>query len=225
MRILILLCCILLAPAGVAAEKAAPVVLAFGDSLTFGKGVTPNEAYPKDLARISGWHVVNGGISGETTAEGRQRLPGLLAKVKPDYLVLIEGGNDSLHMVPVEETQRNLVAMIRMAQRAGVRVVMFGLPAAGLDQSKFWFDLAAAPQYINAARATGVAIDVQTLPVLLLTPWMKSDPLHLNARGYRELAKAAWQLLGNSKQSGQLIHTGDQPPLGPVVSRESGNAI
>ena len=71
-------------------------VLAFGDSLTSGVGVSKTESYPSVLARMTGLNVINAGVSGELTQEGLGRLPALLDEISPNLLILAEGGNDIL---------------------------------------------------------------------------------------------------------------------------------
>jgi lysophospholipase L1-like esterase len=88
------------------------VVLCFGDSITAG---TLYGAYPGELRkRLNGPAVVNEGLFGETSAEGRQRLPRVLDKVRPDYVVLLEGINDACK---VDEVVANLTAMVAEIRR------------------------------------------------------------------------------------------------------------
>ena len=79
-----------------AIEPLAPgaTIVAFGDSLTAGVGASSGADYPAQLASLTGYRVVNAGVSGETTAEGVKRLPAVLAKYSPELLILLEGGND-----------------------------------------------------------------------------------------------------------------------------------
>ena len=67
------------------------VILAFGDSLTFGTGANSEHSYPAELARLTGLTVINAGIPGEVTAQGVRRLPALLDRYKPQLLLLCHG--------------------------------------------------------------------------------------------------------------------------------------
>ena len=93
------LLCLLLAACGEPGFRplaAGETILAFGDSLTEGRGVNPAQSYPSVLASLSGHPVINGGVSGELSRAGRARLPGLLAEHRPALVILLEGGNDIL---------------------------------------------------------------------------------------------------------------------------------
>jgi acyl-CoA thioesterase-1 len=108
-----------------------PVIAAFGDSLTAGYGVEPGKSYPDFLQRsldAAGhtFHVINFGVSGDTTTDGLQRLPDVLA-AKPDLVILEFGGNDGLRGLPVATTHANLKQMIQAFQHAGIRILLAGM--------------------------------------------------------------------------------------------------
>jgi len=118
------------APAEAKADNR-PVIVAFGDSLTAGFGAEPGYSYPdflqKDLDRQgSRWRVVNAGVSGDTTTDGVNRLPEVLA-YKPLIVILEFGGNDGLRGLPLPTTRANLEQMIKALQDADVRIIMAGM--------------------------------------------------------------------------------------------------
>lgn len=115
----------------VVAPDTRPVIVAFGDSLTAGYGVPPGKSYPDDLQRLLDaagyhYHVVNLGVSGDTTSDGVQRLPDVLA-AKPVIVILEFGGNDGLRGLPVSTSRANQTAMIETLQRAGIRILLAGM--------------------------------------------------------------------------------------------------
>ncbi|WP_426415384.1 arylesterase [Aestuariirhabdus sp. LZHN29] len=174
-----------------AIERLAPdeVLLAFGDSLTAGVGAGGESlSYPAQLQRLSGRTVVNGGISGEQTPQGRERLPALLDEVQPRLLILLEGGNDILRSRPGAEIRGNLAAMIEAAQGRNIQVLLVGVPQKSLFSDS-------APLYEELAEQYGLLFEGELLADLLRTPSLKSDPIHLNAEGYRRLAQGIQQRL------------------------------
>lgn len=164
------------------------VILAFGDSLTTGVGARPDESYPTVLAGLSERRVINAGVSGERTAGGLQRLPQVLAKASPDLLILLQGGNDILRSVNLNDTRANLAAMIELAQAQNIPVLLVGVP-------EFRLLSGAAPFYDELADEYDVIYEPALLGRLLRRPRYKSDPIHLNAAGYRELAMGLDEVL------------------------------
>ncbi len=168
------------------------VVLAFGDSLTHGTGARAEASYPAVLQELIGRRVLRAGVPGEVTAEGLTRLPGVLQDGAPDLLVLIHGGNDLLQRRAREDTVANLRAMVRLARKRGVAVVLLGVPNLGLIPGR------SAGFYEELAEELEVPYDGEALPAILKQPNLKSDAIHPNAQGYRKLAEAVAGLLRRS---------------------------
>jgi acyl-CoA thioesterase I len=110
----------------------ASTILVWGDSLSAGYGLKPGEAWPTllqtRLAREGFNHsVVNGSVSGETSAGGRSRLPTALAEHKPDIVILELGANDGLRGLRPQLLAQNLEAMIADAVAANARVLLVGM--------------------------------------------------------------------------------------------------
>jgi acyl-CoA thioesterase-1 len=113
----------------VSAER--PRIVAFGNSLTAGLGVTPDQSYPAHLQRTLNaagyaYRVVNAGVSGETTAGGARRVSWVLNS-KPAIVILELGGNDGLRGLSLQETKANLERIIQQLQQASVTVVLAGM--------------------------------------------------------------------------------------------------
>lgn len=108
-----------------------PRIVAFGDSLTAGLGVSAEESYPAQLQRrldVLGYtyRVINAGVSGDTTAGGLRRVSWILTN-KPDLVILELGANDGLRGLSVDQTQHNLREIIQRLRGAGVGIVLAGM--------------------------------------------------------------------------------------------------
>jgi acyl-CoA thioesterase I len=117
-------------PAG--AQSSTPVLLVVGDSISAGYGLSAGQSWVDLLARrvqSEGYpyQVVNASISGDTTAGGRARLPGLLRQHKPAVVVIELGGNDALRGGDLAATQANLDAMVSAAKTAGAKPLIVGM--------------------------------------------------------------------------------------------------
>ena len=167
------------------------VILAFGDSLTFGTGASPGESYPAVLERLVGRRVVNAGVPGETSGQGLTRLPAVLDKEGPALLILCHGGNDLLRRMNRQQTADHLRTMIRLARDRKVDVVIVAVPSPALSLSPPSF-------YREVAEEVKVPFEGDVLTRVLSDGSLKSDYIHPNAAGYRELAGAIAALLRKS---------------------------
>jgi acyl-CoA thioesterase-1 len=164
------------------------IVLAFGDSITYGTGAGPDESYPKVLAQLIGRRVVGAGVPGEVTANGLQRLPEVLDEVKPKILLLCLGGNDMLRKVEPVAIEANLRTMVRLARDRGIAVVLIAVPKPALFGGNAAF-------YQTIARENDLPLESKILKDVLFDNEFKADTIHPNAKGYRRLAEAIAALL------------------------------
>jgi len=168
------------------------VVLAFGDSLTYGTGAQTNESYPAVLERMIARKVVAAGVPGEVSATGLARLPAVLEAAGPRLLILCHGGNDLLRRLDERLLAENLRAMVRLARDRGIAVVLVAVPKPGLFPD-------AHPIYAAVADELGVPLERDALKSILTDNELKSDPIHPNAKGYARLAEALAGLLRKAK--------------------------
>jgi acyl-CoA thioesterase I len=188
--------------------SAAPVaaatrILAFGDSLTAGFGVAPDQAFPAQLAarlKADGYDVTvdNGGVSGDTTAGGLARLDWTIGS-RPDIVLLELGANDMLRGLDPKRAEANLDAMLGKLKAAKAKVLLIGMRSSsnwGADYQKSFdaiypmlakkYDIPLYPFFLD-----GVALD----PKL-----NQPDMLHPNPAGVAvivgRIAPAVEQLLG-----------------------------
>ena len=168
------------------------VILAFGDSLTYGTGVGVDASYPAVLEKLTGRTVINAGVPGEITADGVKRLPALLDEEHPDLLILCHGGNDLLRKLDRDQTIANLRTMILAARSRNIPVVLIAVPQPTLllrESAEFYEQLAQEMQ---------LPLEDDALARIESDDALKSDPIHPNANGYRELAGAINTLLQRS---------------------------
>ena len=170
------------------------VVLAFGDSLTFGTGAQPEAGYPAVLEKLIARKVWSAGVPGEVSAAGLARLPAALEYYRPRLLILCHGGNDFLRKLGDAQAAENLRAMIRLAKQRGIDVVLIAVPKPGLFPSPPDF-------YADVAKEFGLPYEDAALKAILRDNELKSDLAHPNAKGYARLAEAVAALL---KKSGAL---------------------
>jgi lysophospholipase L1-like esterase len=170
------------------------IVLAFGDSLTFGTGANEDESYPAQLERMIGRRVVRAGVPGEVSAQALARLPGALDEHAPRLLLLCIGGNDFLRRLGNQQAERNVREMVRLARSRGVAVMLIGTPEPGLTVTPPAF-------YGLIAKEFRLPYEESVVGTVLRDASLKADPIHPNARGYRIIAERVAEQL---KRSGAL---------------------
>jgi len=164
------------------------IVLAFGDSLTFGTGARDDESYPAQLGQLIGRRVVPAGVPGEVSAAGLERLPSQLDEHQPRLLLLCHGGNDFLRRQPKKQAAENVRAMIRLAKSRGIDVVLIGTPEPG-------FTVTPPEFYAEIAKEFRIPYEGDVIGKILRDASLKSDNIHPNAQGYRLIAERVAELL------------------------------
>lgn len=164
-------------------------ILAFGDSLTYGTGVNPPDAYPAQLQALVHRTVINAGVPGDTTADARARLEAALDENAPALVILCLGGNDMLRQEDRGQMRANLVAMIEAIRARNIPLALMGVPEPKL------MNLHSEPMYAELARQYGVPLEDEVLAQVLGDRRLKSDQIHANEKGYRLVAEALADLL------------------------------
>jgi acyl-CoA thioesterase-1 len=167
------------------------VILAFGDSLTFGTGAAEAESYPAQLEALVGRKVVRAGVPGEVTAQALARLPSELDTHRPQLLLLCIGGNDFLRRLGKEQAASNVRAMVSLARERNVTVALIGTPEPGFSVSPPAF-------YADIAREFRLPYEGVVIGQVLKDANLKSDPIHPNALGYGIIAESVAALLRKS---------------------------
>lgn len=193
----LLLCIVLFAPASYAANPA--TILVLGDSLSAAYGLREQEGWVALLqAQLNTeghrYRIANASISGETSAGGLSRLPGLLREHRPEIVMIELGANDGLRGLPIAQIRYNLAQAVQAAQASGAKVMLIGMrlpPNYGSQYTRQFSEV-----YQDVARRHGTPL----LPFLLdgvdTQPWaMQSDGLHPTAQAQPRLAQNVWSVL------------------------------
>jgi acyl-CoA thioesterase-1 len=174
-------------------------LLVFGDSLSAGFGVEPNENWVTLLqkrleAKGYGYRVVNASISGDTTSGGLSRLSRALRTHQPSIILIELGGNDGLRATPIPVIRENLSRMIGMAQVSGVRVVLAGMRMPPNYGNHYTTEFARL--YPELAKEHDAALIGFLLEgVALNKELMQPDGIHPNAVAQPKLLDNAWPVI------------------------------
>ena len=177
-------------------------ILFFGTSLTAGYGLNPTEAYPAliqqkiDSLKLP-YKVINGGLSGETSAAGKSRIDWLL-KQPVSIFVLELGANDGLRGIPIEETTANLQAIIDKVKNKypDVKLVMEGMQVPPNMGEKYATDFKGMFKKL-AIKNKMVYVDFLLEGVGGVPKLNQNDGIHPTAEGHQILAKNVWVVLKN----------------------------
>ena len=185
-------------PSNAALRPDERIIVAFGDSLTAGLGVTPGESYPARLQErllLAGYRyrVVNAGVSGDTTAGALRRVDWVL-KSKPQIVIVELGANDGLRGLDLKETRANLERIIQRLLAGDTRVVLAGMrlpPNYG-------------PEYTGAFRSLYIELAKQySLPLISFflegvatkVGLNQADGIHPTGPGYAIVVENLWPTL------------------------------
>jgi len=179
-------------------SEEAPAIVAFGDSLTAGFGLSEDQAFTTLLQRKLDekglrYRVVNAGVSGDTSAGGVRRIDWSLdGAVK--FLILELGGNDGLRGLPVAEMKKNLAEIIERAQARGVTVILAGMeapPNMGEEYTR---------EFRQAYRDLAKKYKLTLIPFVLdgvggRAEYNQPDGIHPNAEGEKIMTENVWREL------------------------------
>lgn len=176
-------------------------LLFYGDSLTAGYGLSPEEAFPalietKIKQQGKSWKVINGGLSGETSAGGLSRIDWMLRQ-PVDIFVLELGANDGLRGLPLEQTKSNLQAIIDKvkAKNPAVKIVVAGMmvpPNMGPDYTTQFKNVFPALAKKNKATLIPFILEGVAGNEKLNLP----DDIHPNIEGHKIVAEHIWKTIG-----------------------------
>jgi acyl-CoA thioesterase-1 len=186
------------APATVTNNKS-PKIIAFGDSLTVGLGLTEKESYPtllQEKLKAAGYdyEVVNAGVSGDTSAGGAGRIDWALNQPNIEILILELGANDMLRGQPVPQMKNNLREIIQKAKAKNVKVLLCGMlapPSLGTNYVR---------EYVTAFRDLAKEEAVAFLPFFLegvggVKNLNQADGIHPNAEGAKRISETVYKAL------------------------------
>lgn len=173
-------------------------ILFLGDSLTEGYQLSKEEAFPalieKELKKNhKEIKVINGGVSGATSASGMKRMDWYL-KAKPDFLVLALGANDGLRGMKVTETEKNLSNVIEKAQQRGITVILAGMKMPTNMGEPY------RTQFENIFPKVAKKYSVKLIPFILegvggRPEFNLPDGIHPNPKGHEIMAKTILKVL------------------------------
>jgi len=181
-----------------APDNDVPVIVAFGDSLTSGPGLTPAQTYPallqqKITADGREYRVINAGVTGDTSSEALARFDRALVP-ESRILIIAIGINDGLRGVPIATVERNISSMIERAQTRGIKVLLCGMEAPPIG------GLGYTIEFHRMFTRLADRYKVPLVPFFLIgiignDQLELDDSFHPNAAGHKVITEAIWPYL------------------------------
>ncbi len=184
---------------GAAAAQPTQPILVLGDSISAAYGLSLEQGWVALLdSRLQNedrpYHTVNASISGDTSAGGLRRLPGLLETHEPRIVIVELGGNDGLRGYPVGQLRNNLISMIELIETADATALILPMEIPP-NLGKFYTDAFRAT-FTEAAEQTGAALaDFPLVSVALEPELMQSDGIHPTAAAQPLILDTVWSSL------------------------------
>ena len=186
-----------------AASKDSTTILLFGDSIVAGYGLANDQTLAVNMKKEldkdgRDVKVINGGVSGDTTSDGLNRLEWTLNQYKPDIVIVALGANDMLRGISPQITKTNLDAMLNILKNKKIKTLLTSVQASvnmGLEYRKAFNDI-----YPDLAKKYNIKLYPFLLEGLYGHPdLMQSDSIHPNSKGAEEIAKKLILLLIQNK--------------------------
>ncbi len=165
----------------------APDIVAFGDSLTYGLGVSRDNAYPTVLSQLAGREIVNLGVSGNTAQQGAMRMHDI-GKSMPCMVLIEFGGNDLLQNRPMEETRKALEEIIDYVHGLNAMAVIVDT-GGNYQMSRYTKMMKKLAKKKRALFIPGI------MDGIFSDKSLKSDILHPNEKGYEIIANKVYEAL------------------------------
>ena len=195
------LCCLFIL---LGANTYGSTLLVLGDSLSAGYGINQGSGWVDLLGQD--WkdrhQIINGSISGDTTGGGLNRLPLLLEKFSPDYVLLELGGNDGLRGQPLSLMRNNLLAMIKLCREAGAQPILFGMRLPP-NYGRRYSDAFAAVYPQLSAQEKVVLIPFQLEELTVTEGMIQQDGLHPTAKAQPVIKQVIKDYLQPLMESGK----------------------
>ncbi len=168
------------------------VIMAMGDSLTAGLGVSPQNSYPALLEQMLherglNYRVINGGVSGETSSGAKSRVDWIIS-MKPDLVILVTGANDGLRGIDPALIKDNIARIISELQAADIEVVLGGMKMSTNMGQDYVSQFNRLYPELAAAKELGI-MEFFLEGVALQPEFNQADGIHPNEQGYRVIAE------------------------------------
>lgn len=175
------------------------VIVALGDSITYGYPYTPNESWVQQVASRCGQQIVNRGVCGDTTGGMAARFTSDVLRIKPKSVILLGGANDIFSYIQLAIMRENMADMVQLAEQQGILPIL-GLPTpCDFDEKG---QLSQFRQWLAEFAST------KSLPVIdFYTPLLSCngkfadglaiDGIHPSLQGYERMADIAVAVLDN----------------------------